>query len=540
MSISRLFCGKRTRMLTVLTVTVCLAIAAIITCCILLFVRERDFAASSERDYVRSVMSSERSEIEKLLTDYVKKNITEYEDEKEVLASLLDFTPDALKYIRSDDCSDGSPEYGVFSGERQLLTVTLKRGVSFSGFDSWETADIALPPEGTLASELTVRAPHGAVVTVNGKAATDPVKTAYSALTVFEAALSEEYYCDSYSMGTFFGTPEIIAALDGKPLASPRSADGILEFSYPNGMTEICCFTVPYGAEVTVNGVAPDRSFISETGIKYSYLTRFESALTGIPTAVTYQISGLFRTPDVSVTYNGAPLEQENGVYRLPTSETLTVTILAPADAAVKINGVAAGSGEITSDRAEIPIMEGVSGYARGREYLVEYTVSGLLTRPAVTATLKGGKTLEADPRDSVDGRIVFLPPKTSTEPPDKDKVTVKAFATYYLKYVLGGASGANTNYRNATDMTPSKTPAFEKLRTLLPGVRASSAAEGLKLGMPQYSEYTEYTKSAFSATVTLPYTVTVNGKTEEGSLTIKILYVFSGNIRRVVNFIVY
>ena len=134
----------------------------------------------------------------------------------------------------------------------------------------------------------------------------------------------------------------------------------------------------------------------------------------------------------------------------------------------------------------------------------------------------------------------MFLPQKTASAPPDRDKVTVKAFAVYYLKYILGGSANANVNFRNVSDMTPAKTPAYNRLRALLPGVRDSAAAKNLKTGTPVYSEYTKYTSSAFSATVTLPYTATVNGSTVEGSITMKILYVFSGNIRRVVNFIVY
>ena len=539
-SISRLFRGKRSRMMTALISAAAVIIAAIIVCGVLLFIRERDFAASSERDFVRSVISSHREEIDGMLTGYINENITEYEDRDTVLNELLGFTPETLSYIRTENSTDSAPEYDICRDGRHILTVTLSRGKSFSGFDSWSVFGISLPSDGGPAYPMIVSVPHGAVVTVNGITASDPEKTAYSALTVFEAGLSDEYYCDSYALGRFFGTPDVSAELDGKWLGSPQNSGGTLSFLYPQSMTEVCGFTVPYGADVTVNGIAPGGDFIAETGIKYRYLTRFEENLTGIPTSVTYQISGLFRAPEISVTYNGTPLEQENGIYRLPDSETKTITILAPADATVKINGVAVGKGEITSERAEIPVMEGVSGYAKDRQYLVEYTVSGLLSDPAVAAVLKGGKPLEADPRDSSAGKIVFLPQKTATEPPDKDKVTVKAFASYYLKYILGGADNANVNFRNVSDMTPAKTPAYDRLRALLPGVRDSAAAKNLKTGTPVYSEYTKYTSSAFSATITLPYTVTVNGNTVEGSITMKVLYVFSGNIRRVVNFIVY
>lgn len=540
-SASGLFRGKRSRFLTVLISAAAVTAAAVIVCGVLLFLRERDFAASSERDFVISVISSHREELDGMLTGYINENITGYEDRDTVLKELLGFTPETLSYIRTENSTDSAPEYDICHEDRHILTVTLSRGKSFSGFDSWSVSDISLPADGGPAYPVTVSVPHGAALTVNGKtAASAPEKTAYSALTVFEEGLSDEYCCDSYALGRFFGAPDVAAELDGTWLGPPQGSGGTLSFRYPQSMTEVCGFTVPYGADVTVNGIAPGGDFIAETGIKYRYLTRFEENLTGIPTSVTYQISGLFRTPEISVAYNGTPLEQENGIYRLPDSETKTVTVLAPADATVKINGVAAGKGEITSARAELPILEGVSGYAKDRPYLVEYTVSGLLSDPAVAAVLKGGKPLEADPRESSEGKIVFLPQKTASAPPDRDKVTVKAFAVYYLKYILGGSANANVNFRNVSDMTPAKTPAYNRLRALLPGVRDSAAAKNLKTGTPVYSEYTKYTSSAFSATVTLPYTATVNGSTVEGSITMKILYVFSGNIRRVVNFIVY
>ena len=526
--------------MTIFLAAAAAAVIAMIVCAVLLTVRRHDFAASAERDFVISAVTSRRGQIDEMLTAYVNDNITEYENAGTVLDGLLGFSPETLSYIRAEGCSDDAPEYSVCFGESQLFTVTLERGKSFSGFDSWDVSEISLPADGGPSYPVTVSVPHGAEVSVNGIIASEPENAAYPALTVFETELSDEYYCDSYSLGRFFGIPNITAELDGVWLGSPQIENGGYSFPYPQSLTQVCGFTVPYGADVTVNGISPGSGFICETGVKYSYLTRFEENLTGIPTCITYQITGLFREPSVSVTYNGIPLEQENGNYRLPDSETGSVTVLAPADATVSINGVALGKGEMTSSRAEIPIMEGVSGYAKDREYLVEYTVSGLLSTPAVSAVLKGGRALEADPRDSASGRIVFLPQKTASEPPDKDKVTVKAFATYYLKYILGGADNANSTFRTVSDMTPAKTPAYTKLRALLPSVKDSSAARNLKIGTPVYSEYTGYTASAFSATVTLPYTVTVNGEIMEGSLTVKVLYVFSGNIRRVVNFIVY
>lgn len=540
MKISKLFRGKRSRMMTVFISVAAVSFAALLACAVLLHIREKDFAADSERGYVISVISSRLDEIDGMLTDYVNASITEYENADSVLSELLAFTPDTLSYIRTSDCSDDRPVYWICSGERHIITVTLERGSSFSGFYSWKVSDISLPSDGGPAYPVTISAPHGALVTVNGKIAAESQKSDYSLLTVFEVKLSDEYYCDSYSLGKLFSVPTVTAELDGIWLSSPQISDGNIFFTYPQSMTEVCSFTVPYGADVTVNGITPDDKFILETGVKYRYLTRFEENLSGARTCTSYQITGLFRTPEISVTYNGTPLEESNGDYRLPDSETETITILAPANATVKINGVALGSGEITSERAEIPIMEGVSGYAKNREYLIEYTVSGLLASPSVSAVMKGESSLNADVNESSEGRIVFLPPKTSTEPPKSDKVTVKAFASIYLKYLLGGSGNVNTSFRNVTDMTPSKTPAYNKLKALLPSVRESTAVKNLKIGTPVYSEYTKYTSSSFSATITLPYTYTVNGETEEDSITMKILYIFSGNIRRIVNFTVY
>ena len=69
-SASGLFRGKRSRFLTVLISAAAVTATAVIVCGVLLFLRERDFAASSERDFVRSVISSHREELDGMLTGY--------------------------------------------------------------------------------------------------------------------------------------------------------------------------------------------------------------------------------------------------------------------------------------------------------------------------------------------------------------------------------------------------------------------------------------------------------------------------------------
>lgn len=144
----------------------------------------------------------------------------------------------------------------------------------------------------------------------------------------------------AYSFPLLTPTPFSTAAR----LAVSEYKNGIIRFSYPPSATAVFSLTVPYGSSVTINGILAESEYITENGLKYPFLTRFEEKLTGLPSALTYQIVGLFRTPQISVTYNGVPLEASGkNCYRLPSDMTKSYKIYAPSDAVVKLNGVSLG-----------------------------------------------------------------------------------------------------------------------------------------------------------------------------------------------------
>ena len=250
----------------------------------------------------------------------------------------------------------------------------------------------------SLGTAVVLEVPHGAFATMNGieldPASADPAP--YHALSSFEASLAEQIYCDRYALGTFFLPPAPNVVLDGNRLRAETVVEGTLRYGYPTTATSMATITVPYGAVVTLNGIPLTDNHRVASGIPYPFLTRFEENIPGLTSSVVFQISGLFAEPEVVVTYNGSTLVPKEGTYTyyLPSDMTRDVVIAAPSYAIVKLNGSTLSGAEISAEGLQLPIMEGVSGYAKDRPYLTEYTVKGLLTEPTVSATDKNGRAL--------------------------------------------------------------------------------------------------------------------------------------------------
>lgn len=512
-----------------------------------LLMREKEFLLSSDYSYMENTVIHQSSGVFlEMAEEYVSEHITKFENRDEVMNGLtVLLSPDKLSFARAAEYTEMSPAYTVYSEGKAFFTVVLSRaGKTLSGFDKWKTESIIISDLCEIGTSVCVEVPHGAAVTVNGIELSDSLlsdgKAEYYALTEFEKDLSDTVYCDRYELGIFFSAPDADAVLDGSRLAVSEYKNGIIRFSYPPSATAVFSLTVPYGSSVTINGILAESEYITENGLKYPFLTRFEEKLTGLPSALTYQIVGLFRTPQISVTYNGVPLEASGkNCYRLPSDMTKSYKIYAPSDAVVKLNGVSLGQSEITAENIDLPILKDVTSYLKNRPYLTEYTVSGLLMPPEITASDSSRKTLTVDPYHSGGNSIFFLC-ASSSEPPAKDIVTLKAFARYYVKYFYSGSAGLADNYSNITAMTPSKSLAFTKLKNEYKALYHSDVFQNIKYGECEYYDYTVYSDTAFSCMVKLPFTAVHSGETVSEEVTLQILYIYSGNIRRVINYLAY
>ena len=454
----------------ILIVVAALAIVLSLTLIVLLHRRQNEFQNASDYAYTEQFLSeTDAASFYEVLKPFIEEHLTVYEEAESVKASLLEqLSNGAITFSRSDTYTAERPVYTVYLNSKEAFILTLQKGSTLSGYPSWTVDSLTISPSCKLGNDICIEVPHGAIVTVNGRELLliDAQKAPYHGLSEFEQVLSERIYCDRYTLGRFFLAPEVSAVLDSYRLRAENIEDSTLRFGYPSSHTKSITITVPYGAAVAVNGVSVGTRYLIETGCSYPYLTRFEREIPDLITASVYQIPFLFAEPTVTVTRDGEALTADSDyVYRLPAGETKTAVIAAPSYATVRINGVPLAASEISRERLDLPIGEGVTGFAMDRPYLVEYTVTGLLTDPLITATDASGFSLTPSPYYSDESRILFACTPGGAVP-DREQLTLRTFARLYLQFIYSAKNGQSTNYRNCTDMTPSSSLAYKTLRS--------------------------------------------------------------------------
>ncbi len=470
------------------------------------------------------------------LDGYIKKNLSEYEELPQVEHKMRELLKSGdISFARADGFKKSAPKYAVYLDGKEVYTLVLKK--TFIGGNAYSVKSFKVSKNFALGNDFVVEVPSGAIVTVNGVELerAGAVQARYYRLSEFEDALADEYPSDRYSLGRLFLSPDVSVVYEGKRLNASSIEGGVLHYDYPTDMTESYGFTVPEGAVITVNGKPVDREYISESKLPYPFLTRFENEMSGMPVSNVYQLTGMFKAPDVTVTYNGVELTDEDGVYRLPDEMTSSVVIMAPDYAVVKVNGKTLISADITAKKRELPILSGVSGYAKQRPYLTEYTVKGLMTEPSITATDKNGKPLSVNAYYSAEGKTVFNCTPSGTP----SSTVTKALTNYmkaYIKYVYSANSGLESNYNAVIAYTPYNSPAYYALKDTYRTLYNAPQYKSISYGALNVLEYYKYSDSAYSAVVQMTCSATLDGEKIEFTVTLEILGNFSGS-RRLINY---
>ncbi len=470
------------------------------------------------------------------LDKYIRKNISEYEELPQVEYKIKELLKSGeISFARADNYTSSYPKYTVYLDGIEVYTLVLKK--TFILGNAYRVKSFKVSSGLALGNDVVIDVPSGASITVNGveieRSESNPVP--YYRLSEFEESLSGEFGSDRYTLGRMFLSPDVSVVYEGKRLSASTIENGVLCFDYPAEKTKNYNFTVPEGAIITVNGKTADREYASKSKVSYPFLTRFESELSGMPKSSVYQLTRLFKEPSVTVTYNGVELTEDDGAYRLPDDMTVGYVIQAPDYAIVEINGVTLTSSDITAKKKELPILSGVTGYAKQRPYLTEYTVKGLLIEPVITATDKNGNPLTVNAYYSEDGKIVF----NCTSSGSPSSTVTKALTNYtkaYIKYVYSANSGLESNYNAAIDYTPYSSPAYAALKNTYRGLYNAPQYKSISYGTMKVLEYYKYSDSAYSAVVQMTCTATLDGKKVEFTITLEILGNYSGS-RRWINY---
>ena len=164
------------------------------------------------------------------------------------------------------------------------------------------------------------------------------------------------------------------------------------------------------GSTVFVNGKPVGPSYLTEEHIDIPDLTPLESSFPDRPSFVRYTVGPLYG--DISVqNASGEELnpvsETADGVHYQADSGSYTLSITAPNDVSVSVNGIPLTEKDVVSSSPGI--LKDLELYTGGSDYRVnEYRFEGLYTIPAVSAVDSSGN--ELIPVASAEGKFTFFP----------------------------------------------------------------------------------------------------------------------------------
>ncbi len=181
---------------------------------------------------------------------------------------------------------------------------------------------------------------------------------------------------------------------------------------------------VPDGASVKLNGIALGDGHITETGAASYQMSKYDAATVGRPTCTIYTVDGFYFMPEAVVTLDGEVLKAtENGtllMFDLPTDRFTSVTITAPSDAAVTVNGI----GLDETPTASVPLYSEKYETAESTALTLNtYVINGLVTAPKITCTVAGknvvpqvtnNETYFAYPTDMLNNAVIYVPHSAS------------------------------------------------------------------------------------------------------------------------------
>ena len=244
--------------------------------------------------------------------------------EDELCLSLL--RDGKMTYVKDEAYTDAAPVYLVSVNGVELCRVYMSPqaggeagfGLQYMSINKVELLADFIAPK---ARSITITAPVGATVTVNGIAVSENYlsdaapDTSY--LPELEQTATDLLCC--YEIANIYGTVEIAGtAANGDTLVAEKSDENGAVFALPEGELSYTIYA-PAGATVSVNGVELDENY-KKTG-EDTTLSLFEGLENygAAPEMEAWEVGGLHQTPEITAadesgTALSAPYLQD-GVY---------------------------------------------------------------------------------------------------------------------------------------------------------------------------------------------------------------------------------
>lgn len=244
--------------------------------------------------------------------------------EDELCLSLL--RDGKMTYVKDEAYTDAAPVYLVSVNGVELCRVYMSPqaggeagfGLQYMSINKVELLADFIAPK---ARSLTITAPVGATVTVNGIAVSENYLSDAAPDTSYLPELEQnaaDLLC-CYEIANIYGTVEIAGtAANGDTLVAEKSDENGAVFALPEGELSYTIYA-PAGATVSVNGAELDENY-KKTG-EDTALSLFEGLENygAAPEMEAWEVGGLHQTPEITAanesgTALSAPYLQD-GVY---------------------------------------------------------------------------------------------------------------------------------------------------------------------------------------------------------------------------------
>ena len=250
--------------------------------------------------------------------------------EDELCLSLL--RDGKMTYVKDEVYTDAAPVYLVSVNGVELCRVYMSPqaggeagfGLQYMSINKVELLADFIAPK---ARSITITAPVGATVTVNGIAVSENYLSDAAPDTSYLPELEQnaaDLLC-CYEIANIYGTVEIAGtAANGDTLVAEKSDENGAVFALPEGELSYTIYA-PAGATVSVNGVELDENY-KKTG-EDTTLNLFEGLENygAAPEIEAWEVGGLHQTPEITAadesgTALSAPYLQD-GVYVFQPAE---------------------------------------------------------------------------------------------------------------------------------------------------------------------------------------------------------------------------
>ena len=210
----------------------------------------------------------------------------------------------------------------------------------------------------------------------------------------------------------------------------------------------ILSVTVPEGTALLLNGRPVDEKYIAERDLPYPDMSELELRFDSYPRLVRFNIPGIYEDVTLEAQREGGVTElYSDGTtweFTLPDAGGCSMSVTAPGEALVTVNGAKLQPGDITAVSSYMTRLD-VPGELQG--YLPSYSIyaaGGLYTEPVVSAVMPDGTILT--PETDENGAISFpLPGSEALNAVCHERVEafLKALCEYGAGHTAKYAPGA-------------------------------------------------------------------------------------------------